>query len=156
RRDDDREAAGRSAAVDDPRDQGRSHCRAAQRHAAGSLGQPLAAVDRLGHPRLLPAARGRPEREVMSATATATVRPSHARASRPAARRTTWMVLAVLALAALCTVSVAVGVRSVSPGDIVAAQSGRSDGLGAAAVTARLPRTVLAVLVGAALALAGT
>jgi iron complex transport system permease protein len=66
------------------------------------------------------------------------------------------MVLAVLVLAALCTVSVAVGVRAVSPGDIVAALSGRSDGLGAAAVTARLPRTVLAVLVGAALALAGT
>jgi iron complex transport system permease protein len=92
----------------------------------------------------------------MSATTTATVRTSHALASHPVTLRTTWMVLAVVALAALCAVSVAVGVRAVSLGDIVAALSGRSDGLGAAAVTARLPRTVLAVLVGAALALAGT
>ena len=40
--------------------------------------------------------------------------------------------------------------------DLLAGLAGSTDGIGPAAVAARLPRTVLAVLVGAALAMAGT
>ncbi|MCT1476681.1 iron ABC transporter permease [Microbacterium sp. p3-SID336] len=51
--------------------------------------------------------------------------------------------------------SVSFGVRAVSVDDILAALSGHSDTIAQAAVVKRIPRTVLALLVGAALALAG-
>ena len=47
------------------------------------------------------------------------------------------------------------GARDISLTELLAAVSGRTDTVGEAAVVARIPRTVLAVLVGAALALAG-
>ncbi|UUT36712.1 FecCD family ABC transporter permease [Microbacterium elymi] len=66
-----------------------------------------------------------------------------------------WLLVAFCVLAALCAASVALGVRVVSPGEVAAALAGHTDTIGEAAVIARLPRTALAVLVGAALALAG-
>ncbi|WP_396819466.1 FecCD family ABC transporter permease, partial [Microbacterium sp. p3-SID336] len=55
----------------------------------------------------------------------------------------------------LSVLSVSFGVRAVSVDDILAALSGHSDTIAQAAVVKRIPRTVLALLVGAALALAG-
>lgn len=63
-------------------------------------------------------------------------------------------LLALLAVAALC--SVMFGARSVSVGEALGAVAGRTAEAGEAAAAARLPRTVLAVCVGAALAAAGT
>src|SRR3712207_9023185 len=51
--------------------------------------------------------------------------------------------------------SVAVGSRGVGWSEIVAALGGSSETIGEAAVTKRIPRTVLAVVVGAALGLSG-
>lgn len=62
--------------------------------------------------------------------------------------------LAVLTVV-LCALSVIIGTREVGWSDIYAALSGASDNIGQAAVTVRIPRTLLAVLAGAALALAG-
>lgn len=59
------------------------------------------------------------------------------------------------ALALLAALSVTVGTRAVASADIVAALSGHTDSLGQAAVAVRMPRTLLAVLAGGALALAG-
>src|SRR5687768_4383195 len=53
------------------------------------------------------------------------------------------------------TASVAIGSRGVGWSDVVAALGGSSDTIEQAAVTKRLPRTLLAVLVGAALGLSG-
>lgn len=58
-------------------------------------------------------------------------------------------------LALLVALSVTVGTREVSWTDIFAALDGQSDNIGQAAVTVRIPRTMLALLAGAALALAG-
>jgi len=81
--------------------------------------------------------------------------PDTASLRRPAAVRLAWFAVAVVVLAALCVASVAFGVREVSLGDIFAGLRGETSGVAEAAVVARLPRTVLAMLVGAALALAG-
>ena len=89
-------------------------------------------------------------------TTTATAQPATlAVAGRSRAARAGWLVVAGCALAVLCVASVALGVRLVSPAEVVGALSGHADTVGQAAVLARLPRTVLAVLVGAALALSG-
>lgn len=58
-------------------------------------------------------------------------------------------------LVVLCLASVVFGARDVSLDDIRAALGGGTDTFGQAAVVKRLPRTALAVLVGAALALSG-
>lgn len=69
--------------------------------------------------------------------------------------RVIWFLVSLAALACLVAASIAIGSREVSWDEIVAALSGSSDGLGAASVTKRIARTVLAILVGAALGLAG-
>jgi len=63
------------------------------------------------------------------------------------------MVTALLVL--LCALSVATGTREVAWSDIVAALVGQVDSIGQAAVAVRIPRTLLALLAGAALGLAG-
>ncbi|UCA50841.1 iron ABC transporter permease [Streptomyces sp. WA6-1-16] len=74
---------------------------------------------------------------------------------RPAGVRLLWVLLSVLALAAVMVASVAFGSRDVPWSDVVAAFGGADDTLGRAAATKRIPRTVLAVVIGAALGLAG-
>ncbi|MFJ2222979.1 FecCD family ABC transporter permease [Streptomyces anulatus] len=74
---------------------------------------------------------------------------------RPAGVRLLWVLLSVLALAAVMLASVALGSRDVPWSDVVAALGGADDTLGRAAATKRIPRTVLAVVIGAALGLAG-
>ncbi|MGC5533750.1 FecCD family ABC transporter permease [Streptomyces sp. SR-10] len=74
---------------------------------------------------------------------------------RPAGVRLLWVLLSVLALAVVMVASVALGSRDVPWSDVVAALGGADDTLGRAAATKRIPRTVLAVVIGAALGLAG-
>lgn len=74
---------------------------------------------------------------------------------RPARVRLLWLLVVVAALALLAVVSLVVGSRDVSPDDLVAALGGSMENIGQAAVVKRIPRTVLAVIVGAALGLAG-
>lgn len=81
--------------------------------------------------------------------------PGTADLRRPAWARTLWLLVGVGVLLVLCVLSVCFGVRAVSIDDIFAALSGLSDTLAQAAIVKRLPRTVLAILVGAALALSG-
>lgn len=64
------------------------------------------------------------------------------------------MGLGLLALAALA--SIAFGARVVTTYDVFAALGGGSDSVAQAAVEKRIPRTLLAILVGSALGLAGT
>lgn len=70
-------------------------------------------------------------------------------------RRSVWIICGVAVLAVLIVASVALGVREVSFSDIVAALQGSADTINEAAIAKRIPRTVLAILVGAALAMAG-
>ncbi|NHC22275.1 iron ABC transporter permease [Nocardioides sp. IC4_145] len=81
--------------------------------------------------------------------------PGVAATRRPGRSRALWLVLGLLALLGLALLSVAVGSRPVGWSDITAALGGSSDTLAEAAVTKRIPRTLLAVAVGAALGLAG-
>ncbi|MEU8669970.1 iron ABC transporter permease [Streptomyces anulatus] len=81
--------------------------------------------------------------------------PDAVTSRRPAGVRLLWVLLSVLALAAVMVASVALGSRDVPWSDVVAALGGADDTLGRAAATKRIPRTVLAVVIGAALGLAG-
>ncbi|MFJ3329223.1 FecCD family ABC transporter permease [Streptomyces griseus] len=81
--------------------------------------------------------------------------PPDAVTRRPAGVRLLWVLLSVLALAAVMVASVAFGSRDVPWSDVVAALGGADDTLGRAAATKRVPRTALAVVIGAALGLAG-
>jgi iron complex transport system permease protein len=81
--------------------------------------------------------------------------PDAALLRRPAAVRLLWLGALVVVVLLLAVASVAFGTRPVSLGEIWGALTGSSTGVGEAAVVARVPRTVLAVLVGAALALSG-
>lgn len=75
---------------------------------------------------------------------------------RPATVRAVWLAATVGALALLCVASVAFGVRTVSITDLLSGLAGDTGTVSEAAVVARIPRTVLAVMIGAALAVSGT
>lgn len=81
--------------------------------------------------------------------------PGAADLRRPAWARSLWLLVGLGVLLVLCILSICFGVRAVSIDDIFAALSGQDDTLAQAAIIKRLPRTVLAILVGAALALSG-
>ncbi|WP_245423617.1 FecCD family ABC transporter permease [Rhizobium subbaraonis] len=66
-----------------------------------------------------------------------------------------WLAVVAAVLVLLCILSVAIGTREVAWADIVAAIGGREDTIAQAAVAMRIPRTLLALLAGAALGLAG-
>ncbi|MTH79687.1 FecCD family ABC transporter permease [Paracoccus aestuariivivens] len=70
--------------------------------------------------------------------------------------RTGGLALLGVTLLGLCFLSVAVGTRSVAWSDIWAALSGQTETIAQAAVAVRIPRTIFAALVGAALGLSGT
>ncbi|MEQ4192671.1 iron ABC transporter permease [Streptomyces sp. YIM 103828] len=74
---------------------------------------------------------------------------------RPAGVRTLWLLAALLVLAAVMVASLAYGSRDVPWADIQAAIGGADGTLGEAAAAKRIPRTLLAVVIGAALALSG-
>lgn len=81
--------------------------------------------------------------------------PGAADLRRPAGVRVAWLGVGLGALAVLCVLSVSFGSRTVELSDILAALAGRDETVSQAAVIARLPRTALAILVGAALAISG-
>lgn len=91
----------------------------------------------------------------MTITPTRTPLPDAAPLRRPPAVRLAWLLAAGLVLCVLCVLSVAFGAREVTLAEILAGLGGDVSGVSEAAVVARVPRTVLAVLVGAALGLAG-
>ncbi|EAQ04348.1 putative iron uptake protein [Pseudooceanicola batsensis HTCC2597] len=69
--------------------------------------------------------------------------------------RVVWLAVVVLTLACACLLSVGLGTRAVGWGDILAGMSGTTETMAQAVVAVRVPRTVLAVLAGGALGLAG-
>ncbi|MEU5989289.1 iron ABC transporter permease, partial [Spirillospora sp. NPDC047418] len=69
--------------------------------------------------------------------------------------RLLWLLATVLVLAVLMVVSVAFGSRDVAWSDVWAALGGADGTLEEAAVAKRIPRTLLAVVIGAALGLSG-
>lgn len=84
-------------------------------------------------------------------------RPDVASLRRPVGVRVGWLLAVVALLTMLFVVSVAFGTRGVTIDDIIGAifNTGGGDPLGRAAVVRRIPRTVLALLVGSSLALSG-
>ncbi|MGM7667702.1 FecCD family ABC transporter permease [Microbacterium sp. A93] len=88
-------------------------------------------------------------------SAATTLTPGAANLRRPALARVLWLLLGVGVILVLSILSVSFGVRAVSIDDISAALTGHDDTIAQAAIIKRIPRTVLAILVGAALALSG-
>ena len=74
---------------------------------------------------------------------------------RPKRLRALWLLAVVAILVALMAASVMIGSREVSWNDVLAALGGSADGFNEAAVAKRIPRTLLAVIAGAALADSG-
>lgn len=91
----------------------------------------------------------------MTATAPAEAPATLDRLRGSARARTAQLLLLLVALALAGAVSVTLGAREVGPADILAALGGSTDGFGPAAVATRIPRTLLAMLAGAALGLSG-
>lgn len=74
---------------------------------------------------------------------------------RPARVRVAWLLVTIAVLVVVVIASISIGSRTVSLDEILAALGGSADGLGEASVVKRISRTILAMLVGAALGLAG-
>ncbi|MCK6080515.1 iron ABC transporter permease [Microbacterium sp. EYE_5] len=74
---------------------------------------------------------------------------------RSGRRRVVWLIVLIAVVAVVCVMSVTFGNRTVSLPDIVAGLTGDIESNNAAAVARRVPRTILALLVGAALAVSG-
>lgn len=74
---------------------------------------------------------------------------------RPTSVRSAWFLVCLAVVAVLAIASVAFGARVVSFGEVVGAFSGGDGGIAEAAVRQRVPRTLLALVVGAALGVAG-
>lgn len=66
-----------------------------------------------------------------------------------------WLVAGLAVIVVLSILSLSFGIKAVTIDDIAAALAGHDDTVAQAAVIKRMPRTVLAILVGAALALSG-
>ena len=158
RRRDHRSDPGRPAAVDDPGRRQRFDCDPGELDPARRVGEPVAAVDRLGHRRLLRTPRRWTPADRMSLSAIVVTRSDGASVRRPAVVRAGWLAGLCCLLAVLVVVSVAFGTRGVTWVDISGALfgTGGGDELSRAAVVKRLPRTVLALLVGSALSVSGT
>ncbi len=91
----------------------------------------------------------------MSSTQPDALTSDAAQRRRPTVARLAWLSAAAAVLLLLCAASLAFGARDVSFAEIVAALGGDASTVSQAAVVSRVPRTVLAVLVGAALAVSG-
>lgn len=91
----------------------------------------------------------------MSASVATVPAAATASARRGSRRRVVWLLVLVAVVLAAGVISVTFGARVVGVGDIVAGLTGDIDTASAAAVAKRVPRTLLALLVGAALAISG-
>ncbi|WP_088898749.1 iron ABC transporter permease [Rhodococcus sp. BUPNP1] len=81
--------------------------------------------------------------------------PSAPEKGRSAIGNSVWLLVLLGVLVLLVIASITIGSRNVDWADIVAALGGATDNIGQGAIAKRIPRTVLALLVGAALGLAG-
>lgn len=88
-------------------------------------------------------------------TPSTTAAPPGPRERRPLPAKALALLLLCAVLVLLAALSVTTGSRQVGWADIAAALGGSTDGFDRAAVAARVPRTLLAVLAGAALGVAG-
>ncbi|MDR6692333.1 iron complex transport system permease protein [Microbacterium sp. 1154] len=91
----------------------------------------------------------------MSTLAPALSAPGDARPRRWGRRRAVGVAALVIVLVVAAILSVTFGARDVTAADIWSGLTGSTDTASAAAVAKRVPRTLLAVLVGAALAVSG-
>lgn len=91
----------------------------------------------------------------MISTTSSTTQPDAATLRRPAGVRLTWLLAGLAVVALLVLASFAFGTRTVSLDEIFSGLLGDDSGIGQAAVTARIPRTMLALVVGAMLAMSG-
>lgn len=89
------------------------------------------------------------------ATPTRVPAPAAAPVRRPVPVRLVWVLVGLGLLGLAGAASVAFGVRAVGLDDILSGISGSTGTIAEAAVAKRVPRTVLAMLVGAALAVSG-
>ncbi len=69
--------------------------------------------------------------------------------------RALWLLCVVVVLVGMGVLSILIGSREVALPDILAALGGAQDNLSQAAIAKRIPRTLLALLIGAALGLSG-
>lgn len=74
---------------------------------------------------------------------------------RSGRRRVLWVLVLTVAVVVICVLSVTFGNRTVDASQIIAGLTGDLTTTDAAAVARRVPRTILALLVGASLAVAG-
>ncbi|KQO80131.1 iron ABC transporter permease [Frigoribacterium sp. Leaf263] len=74
---------------------------------------------------------------------------------RPRRSRALWLFALIGALAVVMTLSLVIGTRAVALDDVWAALGGATDGFDRASVAKRVPRTLLAAVAGAALAVSG-
>lgn len=81
--------------------------------------------------------------------------PSASEKGRSVIGNSVWLLVLLGVLVLLVIASITIGSRNVDWADIVAALGGATDNIGQGAIAKRIPRTVLAMLVGAALGLAG-
>jgi len=91
----------------------------------------------------------------MTALAPAPTAPGDACPRRWGRRRAVGVAVLVLILVVAAILSVTFGARDVTAADVWAGLTGSTDTASAAAVAKRVPRTLLAILVGAALAVSG-
>ncbi|MCF2571675.1 FecCD family ABC transporter permease [Brevibacterium sp. UCMA 11754] len=88
-------------------------------------------------------------------SAQSTVESTAARLRRSTRVRLLWMLVALAIVAILMVASTMIGSRNVGLDDILAAYLGSTSGFDQAAVAKRIPRTLLAVSVGAGLGISG-
>ncbi|WP_413336320.1 FecCD family ABC transporter permease [Brevibacterium sp. GP-SGM9] len=88
-------------------------------------------------------------------TAQSTVESTAARLRRSTHVRLMWMLTALVLVVILMIASTMIGSRNVGLDDVLAAYGGSASGFDQAAVAKRIPRTLLAVCVGAALGVSG-
>ncbi|MCD2113764.1 iron ABC transporter permease [Rhodococcus rhodochrous] len=81
--------------------------------------------------------------------------PSAPEKGRSVIGNSVWLLVLLGVLVLLVIASITIGSRNVDWADILAALGGATDNIGQGAIAKRIPRTVLALLVGAALGLAG-
>ncbi|QXF83660.1 iron ABC transporter permease [Rhodococcus pyridinivorans] len=81
--------------------------------------------------------------------------PSVSEKGRSTIGNSVWLLVLLGVLVLLVIASITIGSRNVDWADIVAALGGATDNIGQGAIAKRIPRTVLTMLVGAALGLAG-
>lgn len=88
-------------------------------------------------------------------TSQSTVESTAAKLRRATHVRLAWMLAALAVVAVLMILSTMIGSRNVGLDDVLAAYGGSAAGFDQAAVAKRIPRTLLAVCVGAALGISG-